>query len=110
MREDDRRFAVLRFELHVEYHPSEGAARRRLAELPPLERVAAVDRETGTTHCVGDHMQMVARKLESLGKAPAELRRAGTVAAFLRQDRRLAQRRRRSSSRRRRGSKIAASR
>ena len=84
MSDDDGRFAVLRFELHVDDYPTEAQARRRLEKLEPFERLGLVDRETGLTRCRRDLMRVVMDKLEDAGTAPAGFSRTGAIGSYLR--------------------------
>jgi hypothetical protein len=73
------RFAILRFDLHVEYCHTEGQAVQRLKRLKHFERVALVDRETGFTHCLQTYYRFVMAKLRREKTAPERFARTGSL-------------------------------
>ena len=78
------RFAVLRFALMVEYHPSEEKALARITKLEKYERVALVDRGTGITRCLQQHLSFVQQRLRRDGTAPTSFMRAGALGSLKR--------------------------
>ena len=78
------RFAVLRFALMVEYHPSEEKALARITKLEKYERVALVDRRTGITRCLQQHLSFVQQRLRRDGTAPASFMQSGALGSLKR--------------------------
>ncbi len=87
-RRQARRFAVLRWELKVDYVASREQARDALTKISPRRRVAIVDRKSGETWSAKPDYRAVIKHLHRRGTALERPTRVGAIGRLSTPDRR----------------------